>query len=109
MSLICLLWFFATPGGISSTFRGSFVPPQTSPSLVEGDIAVPETHLGTGQALDAFLNETTALWPNGFIPYTFETFEWNGKKEPIFMDDQIDNVTLAHRKIMTSVPCLKFQ
>ena len=109
MPLICLLWFFATPGGLSADFRGNFVPPQTSPSLVEGDIAVPETHLETEQALDAFLNETTNLWPNGFIPYTFETFEWNGKKEPIFLDDQIENVNLALGKIMTGVPCLKFQ
>ena len=110
MALVCLLWFFAAPGGLSANFRGNFVPPQqTNRSLVEGDIAVPETHLETEQALDAFLNETTNLWPNGFIPYTFETFEWNGKKEPIFLDDQIENVNLALGKIMTGVPCLKFQ
>ena len=78
MGLVCLLWFFATPGGLSANFRGNFVPPQTSPSLVEGDIAVPETHLGTGQALDAFLTELTNLWPRGFIPYRIETFEWDG-------------------------------
>ena len=109
MSLICLLWFFATPGGISSTFRGSFVPPQTSPSLVEGDIAVPEAHLGTGHALGAFLTEPTALWPRGFVPYRIETFVWDGKAEPIFLDEQIENITLAHGKIMADVPCLKFQ
>ena len=109
MPLICLLWFFTTPGALSADFRGNFVPPQTSPSLVEGDIAVPETHLGTGLALDAFLTEPTALWPRGFIPYRIETFEWDGVVEPIFLDEQIENITLAQRKIMTDVPCLKFQ
>ena len=108
MSLICLLWFFATPGGLSATFRGNFVPPQTSPSLVEGDIAVPETHLKTGLALNAFLTEPTALWPRGFVPFRIETFEWDGIVEPIFLDDQIENITTAHGKIMTAVPCLKF-
>ena len=109
MPLICLLWFFARPGGVSANFRGNFVPPQTNLSLVEGDIAVPETHLRTGQALDAFLKEATVLWPMGFIPYRIETFPWKGKAEPIFLDNQIDNITLAHRKIMTDVPCLTFQ
>ena len=80
-----------------------------SPNLVEGDIAVPETHLGTGRALDAFLMEPTALWPRGYIPYRIETFEWEGVVEPIFSDDQIENITLSHKKIMTDVPCLKFQ
>ena len=110
MPLICLLLFFATPGGLSAAdFRGNFVPPQTKPSLVEGDIAVPETHLGTGEALDAFLTEPTSLWPRGFVPYRIDTFEWDGIVEPIFLDEQIDNITLALGKIMTDVPCLKFQ
>ena len=110
MALVCLLWFFAAPGGLSANFRGNFVPPQqTNRSLVEGDIAVPETHIGTGQAPNAFLNEPTKLWPRGYIPYTFETFEWDGTVEPIFLDDQIENITLAQGKIMRDVPCLKFQ
>ena len=109
MSLLCLLVFFSTPRGLSANFRGNFVPPQTSPSLVEGDISVPETHLGTGQALGAFLAEPTALWPGGFIPYRIETYQWLGNVEPIFLDDQIENITLAQGKIMRDVPCLKFQ
>ena len=99
MRIIYLLLFFVTLGGLSADFRGNFVPPQTSPSLVEGDIAVP----GTGQALDAFLTEPSALWPRGFIPYRIETFEWDGIVEPIFLDDQIENI-----ENMTNVPCLKF-
>ena len=107
--LVCLLWFLATPGVFAASFRGTFVPPQTTPSLVEGDIVVPETHFGTGLALDAFLTKPSALWPQGFIPYRIQTFEWNGKMEPIFLDDQIENITQSLTKIMTDVPCLKFQ
>ena len=64
---------------------------------------------GTGLALDAFLTKSSALWPQGFIPYRIQTFEWNGKMEPIFLDDQIENITQSLTKIMTEVPCLKFQ
>ena len=106
MPLIYLLLFF---GKLSANFRGNFVPPKTSPSLVEGDIAVPETHLGTGQALECFLTEPTVLWPRGFIPYRIETFEWDSIVEPIFLDEQIDNITLAQGKIMADLPCLEFQ
>ena len=109
MPLIYLLVFFVTLEGLSANFRGNFVPPQTSPNLVEGDIAVPETHLGTGQALDAFLTEPIALWPRGFIPYRIETFEWDGIVEPIFLDDQIANITSALETIMGDVPCIKFK
>ena len=43
-SVVYLLWFLATPGVVSSSFCGTFVPPQTTPSLVEGDIAVPAAY-----------------------------------------------------------------
>ena len=103
------LLFTTLLGRLSANFRGNFVPPDTSPALVEGDIAVPETHLNSGKALDAFLTETAALWPRGYLPYRIDTFEWEGVEEPIFLDEQIDNITLALNKIMTDVPCLKFQ
>ncbi len=109
MPLVLLLWFLASPGGSSSNFRGNFVPPETSPNLVQGDIAVPDTHLGTGQPPDAFLNEETKLWPRGFVPYRIDTFEHGGIVRPIFLDEQINIITLAHTKIMTDVPCLKFE
>ena len=110
MPLVLLLWFLASPGGSSSNFRGNFVPPEmTSPNLVQGDIAVPDTHLGTGQPQDAFLNEETKLWPRGFVPYRIDTFEHGGIVRPIFLDEQINIITLAHTKIMTDVPCLKFK
>ena len=108
MLFLCLLCVFAIPGKVGANFRGNFVPPQTNPKLVQGDIAVPETHLGERCTEDAFLADETSLWPNGFIPYRIETFEWEGKIEPIFTDDQISNITLAQGKIMAAVPCLKF-
>ena len=99
-SVVYLLWFLATPGVVSSSFRGTFVPPQTTPSLVEGDIAVPAAHAGTGLALGAFLTRPSALWPRGFVPYRIESFEWNGEVEPIFLDEQIENITQSLTKIM---------
>ena len=107
--LACFLVFFAIPGAFSGDFRGNFVPPDTTPLLVEGDIAVPETHLGTGLTMDAFLLEPSALWPRGFVPYRIETIEHHGKVEPIFLDDQFANITQSLTKIMTDVPCLTFQ
>merc|ERR1712037_7895 len=107
--LVCLQWILATPGAFAGSFRGTFVPPETSPRLVEGDIAVPEAHLGTGLVLGAFLANQSALWPRGFVPYRIATFEWNGKVEPIFLDDQIANISQSLTKIMRDVPCLKFQ
>ena len=108
-SLVFLQWMLATPGAFAGAFRGTFVPPETTSSLVEGDIAVPETYDGTGLVLGAFLANQSALWPRAFIPYRIETFEWNGKLEPLFLDDQIENITQSLTKIMTDVPCLKFQ
>ena len=74
-SLVFLQWMLATPGAFAGAFRGTFVPPETTSSLVEGDIAVPETHDGTGLVLGAFLANQSALWPRAFIPYRIETFE----------------------------------
>ena len=94
----------------SSSFRGNFIPPETTATLLEGDILVPESHVGRGpEELDAFLSDPELLWPNGYVPYCFETFEWEGSKEPIFLDDQIANVTKALRQISKDVPCIKFK
>ena len=99
--------FFAMPAGSpSANFRGNFIPPGTNPALVEGHIAVPASHLNSGKALDAILTETTArVWPRGYVPYRIDTFV----VEPIFLDEQIENITLALGMIMQDVPCLKFQ
>ena len=91
--------------------RGSFAPPEqnSSSNLVEGDIAVPESHTGTGVAAAAFLKEKAKLWLRGFVPYRFETFEWDGVTEPVFLESQMANITLALDKIMLGVPCIKFR
>ena len=61
------------------------------------------------EELDAFLTDPELLWPNGFVPYCFETFEWDGEMQPIFLDDQIVNITQALGKISRDVPCIKFK
>ena len=40
---------------------------------------------------------------------TFETFELDGAMVPIFMDNHIENITLALGKISRDVPCIKFR
>ena len=60
----------------SSSFRGNFIPPETTATLLEGDILVPESQVGRGpEELDACLKDPELLWPNGYVPYCFETFE----------------------------------
>ena len=91
------------------SYRRTIVQSQVTPSLVEGDIAVPQRHLGTGQPLAAFLTEPSALWPRGLVSYRIETFEWEGVVEPIFSDEGVANITQALGKIMRDVPCIKFR
>ena len=108
--IICLYALSMALGVCSGTpFRGPFVPPVTSPSLVEGDIAVPESHLGRASEQHAFLSDPTVLWQRGYVPYRVDTFEWEGKMVPIFLDDQIANITSALETIMGDVPCIKFK
>jgi len=111
MLVLCLLaGFFAAHGVQGGPFRGNFTPPLTTPTLVEGDIAIPESQVGRGpEELDAFLADPELLWPNGFVPYCFETFELGGAMVPIFMDNHIENITLALGKISRDVPCIKFR
>ena len=108
MLSLCLL--VSLQGALGVPFRGTYTSRQTTPTLVEGDIAIPESHVGrTPEELDAFLNDPELLWPNGFVPYCFETFAWQGKMQTIFLDDQIDNITQALGQITKQVPCIKFK
>ena len=110
MVALCLLGFLFVHGALGGPFRGTFTSRETTPTLVEGDIVIPESYAGRGpEELDAFLSDPELLWPNGYVPYCFETFEWEGSKEPIFLDDQIANVTKALRQISKDVPCIKFK
>ena len=105
------IWLFCVvKGALGASFRGTYSPPQTTPTLVEGDIAIPESHVeSTPEELDAFLTDPELLWPNGFVPYCFETFEWKGEMQTIFLDDQIENITQALGQITKHVPCIKFK
>ena len=105
-----LLACFSPSKGFTPSYRGDFAPPRltTNPNLVEGDMAVPESHLGTGLAPAAFIKARTHLWPRGVVYYRFETFEWEGVVEPVFSDSQLQNITQAHDHIMREVPCIKF-
>ena len=110
MVALCLLGFLIVHGALGGPFRGTFTSRETTPTLVEGDIVIPESQVGRGpEELDAFLADPELLWPNGFVPYCYETFELDGAMVPIFMDDQIENITLALGKISRDVPCIKFR
>jgi len=63
----------------------------------------------SGSALNSFLKPTTSLWPFGRVPYRIDTEEWGGVVEPVFWDDQIENITQALQKIETGVPCIDFR
>ena len=56
--------------------RGTFAPPSSqdalNPNLIEGDIAVPESHDGTRLAPEAFLWNKVLLWPRGRVHYRFQ-------------------------------------
>ena len=103
--------FFLSCGSVRPRARGEFASTQGShtPHLLEGDIAVPVHHLVAGTVQEAFLANQTQLWPQGLISFRFETFEWEGRVEPVFLDSQMANITTALDKIMREVPCIKFR
>ena len=110
MMVVCLMGLLIVHGALGAPFRGNFTYRQSTPTLVEGDIVIPASYVGRGdEELDAFLADPELLWPNGFVPYCFETFEWEGELEPAFLDDQIENITQALGKISRDVPCIKFK
>ena len=78
------------------------------PNLIEGDIAL-SPHLNeTGPALNAFLKNKFSLWPKGKIPYKIDEGDFGFGIEPVFLDSQITNITLALKKIEAGVPCIEF-
>ena len=103
--------FLLSCASVRPRARGEFPSTQGSltPHLLEGDIAVPEHHLVAGTVQEAFLANQTQLWPQGLVSFRFETFEWEGRVEPVFLDSQMANITTALDKIMQEVPCIKFR
>ena len=119
MYIIWLLGFVGLVGsnpskvGRKSGFpRGEFAVAQdtTSPNLVQGDIAVPVSHIGADEdALDAFVTGQKALWMNGIVHYRIEEDEYEGVVEAVFSDAQITNITTALEQIETEAPCIEFR
>ena len=108
---IILVNFLSSYGSVRPSARGEFPTSQGShtPHILEGDIAVPEDHVVAGVVQEAFLASNTQLWPRGLVSYRFETFEWEGRVEPVFLDSQMVNITTALDQIMQGVPCIKFR
>ena len=112
-----LVALFATCGAFRPSRRGEFAPNpagDADPHLEEGDIAEMEDHHlgsgeGSGESQNAFITETKRLWPRGVVYYRIETDEWGGVKEPIFLDEQVDNITKALGQIENDVPCIDFR
>ena len=111
MWLVHLLAFFLTHDvtTAASYRQRSSSRSRTTPTLVQGDIAVPEAHHGTGQELSAFLAQPSALWPRGVVYFWIETDEWEGVEEPVFTDEGLNNITQAHNQITEAVPCIEFR
>jgi hypothetical protein len=115
MNLLLLTTFVAAAScqAFSPPSRGTFAPPSSgealNPNLIEGDIAVPESHDGSPLASEAFLSDRALLWPRGRVPYRLETYMWDGVEEPVFSDDQIENITQALGQISREVPCIEFR
>ena len=120
MCIIWLLGFVVSVGsdpsrvGRKSGFpRGEFAPAAKdtiSPNLMQGDIAVPVSHIGADEdVLDAFVINQKALWMTGIVRYRVEEDEYEGVIEPVYTDAQIANITEALEQIETEVPCIEFR
>ena len=110
-----LVTLFATCGAFRPSRRGEFAPNpagDADPNLEEGDIAQMDDSLGSGEgsgeAQNTFVTETR-LWPRGVVYYRIATDEWEGVREPVFLDEHIDNITKALGQIERDVPCIDFR
>ena len=105
------LLIFCTGG--SKVPRGDFAQASQdsiSPNLIQGDIAVPVSHIGADEdALDSFVSDQKALWMKGIVHYRIEEDEYEGVVEPVFSDAQIANITEALQQIEKGVPCIEFR
>jgi hypothetical protein len=106
---LLLLLLPCTAGLFKPPARGDFASSGTGSSfLVEGDIAVPD-HLRGSSVQNAFLADATKLWPRGVVHYRFETTEWDEGPEPVFLDSQMQNITMVLEHIEQEVPCIEFR
>ena len=77
------------------------------PLIVEGDMAVTVRSVGSGLALNAFRTAQDSVWPKGIVRYRFDVDPWDG--EPVFLEAERENISLALRKIENGVPCMEFR
>ena len=109
--LLCL-GFLTSSGAWRPPHRGAFAPVPADNGtagdlLSEGDIA---SHtFGSSLTLDSFRADEAALWPGGKVRYRIAEDEWKGVWEPVFRDDQIENISISLRKIEEGVPCIDFE
>ena len=69
-----------------------------------------EAHFLLKVADRAFLGNTSILWTRGEVPWRIETDDYMGKKrEPVFTDAQIANITSVTQHIQKEVPCIVFR
>ena len=83
--------------------------PITTPTLIQGDIAVSDPQVVTEGQLSAFVRKNSLHWPNGLVFYRTDTFDDDGEIEQMFTDEGLENITQAHTKIMDAVPCIRFK
>ena len=77
----------------------------TTPTLLQGDIAVPE-----GQELSEFFARPSVLWPQGIVYYWIETGGLEGEEElPVFTNAGLKNINQAFNRITEAVPCIEFR
>ena len=97
-----LVTFFAIYGAFRPSWRGEFAPNpagDADPNLEEGEIAQMDGSLGSGEgsgeggsgeSQSAFVTGTERLWSRGVVYYRIATDEWEGVREPVFLDEHID-------------------
>ena len=112
-----LLGVFATCGYSRPPRQGDSRPPQPGapapditldmPLIVEGDMAVTVRSDGSGLALNAFRTSQDSVWPKGIVRYRFDVDPWDG--EPVFLEAERENISLALQKIENGVPCIEFR
>ena len=112
-----LLGVFATCGNSRPPTQGDSQPPRPrapasnitldTPLIVEGDIAVTESSVQSGTALNAFRTSQDSVWPGGIVRYRFDVDPFDGT--PVFFKAERDIISLALWKIENGVPCMEFR
>ena len=77
--------------------------------LEEGDVAVPRSSSGE-TVRESFIMDPSQLWPDGKVPYLFETLPLeDGGEEPLFHEDHKQMMREAMSHINKMVPCIQFR